>query len=238
MQPLNTQPPSNAQTKLWALPIRIFHWLLVGIFVTSYLSSEWESLVHIYSGYGLIVLLLFRLLWGIWGGRQSRFSAFPLQRTALVNHFNALRRGRAESQLGHNPLGALMVVAMLLALSGIAATGLALSIEEQKGPIAHWWSETATDTAENKHSPLDLSASTDQPLSAQKQAPKANPPQPDEHELKENHEHEEEWLEEFHELFVNLMIVLIVLHISGVLVSSRLEKVNYIKRITTGETIE
>jgi hypothetical protein len=51
-------------------------------------------------------------------------------------------------------------------------------------------------------------------------------------------EHEDEWLEELHEFLVNLMIGLILLHICGVVVSSRLEKVNYIKRITTGDAID
>lgn len=111
--------------RVWDLPTRLFHWVLaacvLALLVTGRVGGaamEW----HARLGYAVLALLLFRLVWGFVGGHWSRFAAFiagPAQIAAYV-------RGKtgSDDRLGHNPLGALAVVAMLALLLVQVATGL------------------------------------------------------------------------------------------------------------------
>jgi len=111
--------------RVWDLPTRLFHWVLVaaiaGLFVTAYAPGAWTEW-HARIGYAVLTLLLFRLTWGIVGGRWSRFVHFvPGPRTVA-----AYLRGQSQAHdhPGHNPLGALSVLAMLAILLAQVATGL------------------------------------------------------------------------------------------------------------------
>ncbi len=111
--------------RVWDLPTRIFHWLLaigvVALFVTSKIGGD-AMKFHFLLGYYVLVLLLFRLIWGIVGGHWSRFSVFHFSPSKLIRYL----RGNADPALlvGHNPLGSLSVVAMLLFLLLQVGTGL------------------------------------------------------------------------------------------------------------------
>lgn len=111
--------------RVWDLPTRIFHWLLaigvVALFVTSKIGGD-AMKFHFLLGYYVLVLLLFRLIWGIVGGHWSRFSAFHFSPSKLIRYL----QGNADPALlvGHNPLGSLSVVAMLLFLLLQVGTGL------------------------------------------------------------------------------------------------------------------
>lgn len=101
------------QVKVWDAPTRLFHWLLVALFGAMWWSGEQGQLMlHTRLGIGLLVLLLFRLLWGLWGSETSRFTSFVRGPAAIA----AYLRGEQQTHAGHNPLGALMVLAMLAAL--------------------------------------------------------------------------------------------------------------------------
>jgi cytochrome b len=122
--------------RVWDLPIRLFHWLLVFCIAGSLISVnlggnaiEW----HAYFGYSILTLLIFRLIWGFVGSKHARFSSFFPTRAAI---FNYLRR-KSPRFLGHNPIGALSVFALLLALSIQAITGLFVDDEISfQGPLA------------------------------------------------------------------------------------------------------
>ncbi|WP_174874100.1 cytochrome b/b6 domain-containing protein [Vogesella oryzae] len=102
----------NYRVKVWDLPTRLFHWSLVILFGVMWWSAESGQLQwHIRSGVTLLVLALFRLLWGVLGSQTSRFGSFVRGPAAI----RAYLRGEHDG-LGHNPLGALMVLAMLAAL--------------------------------------------------------------------------------------------------------------------------
>jgi cytochrome b len=112
-------------TRIWDLPTRIFHWLLaacvMALVVTAKIGGnamEW----HLRLGHAVMALLVFRLIWGFIGGYWSRFTAFIPSPQRLVRHFN--EAPSVNGQVGHNPLGALSVVAMLLALLLQGVTGL------------------------------------------------------------------------------------------------------------------
>ena len=111
--------------RVWDLPTRIFHWLLaaavVGLVITANVGGNWMNW-HLRLGYAVLTLLLFRLVWGFVGGHWSRFGSFLYAPSSVL----AYLRGRAkpEHRVGHTPLGALSVFALLLILLAQVATGL------------------------------------------------------------------------------------------------------------------
>lgn len=116
---------TNAEKKVlvWDLPVRIFHWALVlafvGAFVTNQLGVTYFK-YHVWCGHAVLVLIAFRLVWGFVGTRHARFANFLRGPKAISNYV----RGKQIHWVGHNPLGALMVVVLLTGLLVQAATGL------------------------------------------------------------------------------------------------------------------
>jgi len=111
--------PHN-RIKIWDLPLRLFHWLLVIAVALAFLSSEEDSALndwHVLSGWVAGTLIVFRLVWGFVGGEHSRFSDF-VRPSRIAEHVAGLLGGRREVSLGHNPLGAIAVI-VLLALTGV-----------------------------------------------------------------------------------------------------------------------
>jgi cytochrome b len=111
--------------RVWDLPTRLFHWLLaaavVGLVITANVGGNWMNW-HLRLGYAVLTLLLFRLVWGFVGGHWSRFGSFLYAPSSVL----AYLRGRAkpEHRVGHTPLGALSVFALLLILLAQVTTGL------------------------------------------------------------------------------------------------------------------
>lgn len=110
-----------AGARVWDLPIRLFHWLLVALIAFSWWSVENREMEwHRWSGLGVAGLLMFRLLWGLVGSSTARFTGF----LPTPGRLKAWAVGGERPSIGHNPLGALSVLAMLLALVLQVATGL------------------------------------------------------------------------------------------------------------------
>jgi cytochrome b len=117
--------PRTHRVRVWDLPTRLFHWLLaicvVGLVVTGKVggaATPWHARI----GYTVLALLLFRLVWGFIGGRWSQFRAFLYGPGSLRAYLGG--RAHPDHLVGHNPLGAGSVFAMLLVLLAQAATGL------------------------------------------------------------------------------------------------------------------
>jgi len=126
------------KVRVWDLPTRCFHWALVlcfgGLVTTAQIGGD-AMVWHFRCGYAVLSLLLFRLIWGVVGGRWSRFSAFIYAPASILTYLQG--RGRPEHSIGHNPLGAGSVFALLGFLLLQVATGL-LSDDEiaTAGPLA------------------------------------------------------------------------------------------------------
>jgi cytochrome b len=112
---------------VWDAPVRVFHWLMVLSFAGAWITAESESwrLVHVTLGYTLAGLVGFRLLWGLIGTRYARFASFVRGPGAVRRYVGALLRGRPEHHAGHNPAGALAIVALLVLSVVVAASGWA-----------------------------------------------------------------------------------------------------------------
>jgi cytochrome b len=112
------------KVRVWDLPTRLFHWLLVaavvGLVVTGNVGGNWINW-HMRLGYLVFSLVLFRLVWGVLGGQWSRFTAFVPSPRRLLAYLRGTGGGHS---VGHNPLGALSVLALLAVLSAQVASGL------------------------------------------------------------------------------------------------------------------
>jgi cytochrome b len=125
---------------VWDWPIRLFHWSIVvaflGAFVTNRLGVKYFT-YHEWFGYAVIVLVAFRLLWGLIGPRHARFVNFVRGPGAVLSYLSALGRGRRTRYAGHNPAGALMVLTLLSLLAAQAGFGLFANDEIfNSGPLA------------------------------------------------------------------------------------------------------
>ena len=144
---------STAASKVavWDLPTRLFHWLLVALIAFSWWTAEQGRIEwHLYSGYAILSLLLFRLMWGFVGSSTARFSNFVRGPRAVLGY---VRNMRGWSGVGHTPLGALSVVALLGLVAFQVATGLINTDDDGlvEGPLAPLVSFDVSDAAHDLH---------------------------------------------------------------------------------------
>jgi cytochrome b len=135
--------------RVWDLPVRLVHWLLVGLIAFSWWSvhhhhTDW----HIWSGCAVLTLLIFRVLWGFVGSSTACFSSFVRGPRAIADYMRGSWVG-----IGHNPLGALSVLALLGALA--VQVGLGLFSEDEDGiylgPLSGLVSTDTSDKARDLH---------------------------------------------------------------------------------------
>jgi cytochrome b len=121
--PADGAAPTTIQ--VWDLPTRVFHILLVVCFAGAYLTAESETwrLVHVSLGYTMAGLVGFRLAWGLWGTRHARFASFVRGPRAVLRYLHSLVRRQPEHHTGHNPAGAVAILALLGLTALLAASG-------------------------------------------------------------------------------------------------------------------
>ena len=143
------------RVRVWDLPVRLFHWVLVALLLFQVVSGkvggrliEW----HLYCGYAVFVLVVFRVLWGFAGSSSARFASFLARPAAALRFGVRLLSRRAETYAGHNPLGGWMVVALLVSLALQVGTGL-LSNDgiATDGPLAAFVSIEVSDRLTELH---------------------------------------------------------------------------------------
>lgn len=146
----------QAEVRVWDLPTRVFHWSLVALILASYLTGEFWRGVDMYwhqlSGYAILALVLFRLVWGFAGTRHARFVDFLRPPGEMLAYLAGLLSGRASSYAGHNPLGGLSVVLLLAVLLLQAVSGLFASDDIfVEGPLAGLVSGATVDRMTSLH---------------------------------------------------------------------------------------
>lgn len=141
------------KTRVWDLPTRIFHWALlvcvISMMVTANLGGN-AMVWHFRGGYAILSLLLFRLVWGVVGGRWSRFSSFIYAPSTLIGYIKGL--GKPEHSVGHNPLGAGSVFALIFFLLAQVGTGLFSDDEiASSGPLSKFVANATVSAATSYH---------------------------------------------------------------------------------------
>lgn len=114
---------STPAVKVWDPFVRIFHWSLVTCIVLNQFVLEAGETAHEWTGYTASALVLLRLVWGFVGSRHARFADFFPTPQRLGRHLQALRRGEQPHYDGHNPLGALMMLALMALVLSLGLTG-------------------------------------------------------------------------------------------------------------------
>jgi cytochrome b len=199
----------TSTVRVWDPLIRTGHWVLVAGFATAYLTEGDPEWLHTFAGYAIAVTVGLRVVWGFVGPRRTRFSDFVTGPGRVLRYLRDLVSGRAERHLGHSPAGGAMTVALLVALTLTALSGMAtLAVEEGEGPLAGIvTAQTLPDWAiEEAHGEYG------------------------EH----GEEDGSEALEEIHELAANATLLLILLHIAGVAFASRAHGENLARAMITG----
>lgn len=188
MTTLSIKPRRN-----WDPVVKLTHWSIVAAVLVNGVLTEGGSWPHIWVGFALAAMLALRLLWGLVGPAEARFSAFPPSPARALAHIRDIRAGKNHEEPSHNPLGALMVYAIWSTLGVIIATGIAMA-----GLPPH---------AVEEHRPAV-------------QAMVASPSGADKDQDEQGGE-EGSPLKEVHETAVNLLYVLIALHLAGVVFETR-----------------
>ncbi len=144
---------SPAAVRVWDLPLRVFHWALVlciiGSLVSITIGGNWMAW-HMRFGYCILALMLFRVVWGFVGSRYARFGDFLSGPANIVRYLRGAPEARASA--GHNPLGSLSVVAMIVLLLAQATMGLFANDDVfTEGPLVKFISKETSDAITGWH---------------------------------------------------------------------------------------
>lgn len=213
---------------VWDPVIRIGHWVLVLAFFTAYFTAEEWMTIHTWAGYIVVAVIFIRVIWGFFGSKHARFVDFMYQPTQILTYLKNLLARKSQHYIGHNPAGGVMVIALLLSLAATTFTGMKLyAVEENAGPFAV--------TAQQVQLTVNKIS-----IVATAKAEKEEEEAADENsEGTKNgfvvNEQAEKYWEELHETFVNLTLLLVLLHIGGVIFSSIVDKEKLVKAMVTGK---
>jgi cytochrome b len=151
---------SERKVRAWDLPTRLFHWLLVLLIFVSWASWRYSEILadhtmklHRWTGQVILVLVVWRLLWGIVGSSTSRFSAWLWWPWTAAGYGLRLLRGETPLYLSHNPLGSYMILALLGAVTAQAVMGL-MTVEHNDvtaGPLYRLLSEEGQKVVSHWH---------------------------------------------------------------------------------------
>lgn len=193
----------TGKIRVWDPLVRIFHWSLVASFAVAWLSAEELSTVHEIAGYTVAGLVAFRMVWGLVGSRYARFTQFVKGPGATLAYLGDMLRVKERRYIGHNPAGAAMVLALLMALSATAFTGWLLEEPARLSMLPDLPQIVAPAYADDDADGYGGSSS--------------------------------EVIEEMHETFANLMLLLVALHVGGVVLTSFRHHENLPRSMITGD---
>lgn len=120
---------SPLQVRVWDPVVRLFHWSVVAGCVLNFAVFTDGKGAHRWIGYAVALALIVRVIWGFIGTRYARFADFVPGPSKLVAYLKDLALGRAPRFLGHNPAGALMMLALMALLAGVSLTGWMLTLD-------------------------------------------------------------------------------------------------------------
>jgi cytochrome b len=202
------QPAVVTAPSLWDPVVRLTHWGIAVAVLSNTLVAEGGSLTHVSLGWLGMALLLLRVIWGVLGPSEARFSAFPPNPVAAMRHLGDLLRGHRREHPSHNPAGALMAYAFWATLVAVILTGLVMTGGATPMQVAQDKAAVASG---------DWSALIKEGESSDE----------DDNALRHT-------AEEIHEVAANLLLLLAALHVAGVFVESRAMRRNLVAPMLFG----
>jgi len=152
-----TNPPADRTILVWDLPTRLFHWSLVALVALAWATGEADGVlftVHKIAGYGVLVAILFRLIWGFVGSPRSRFRDFVHPWPVVRDYAKGVLALRPRPTAGHNPLGGWMILLLIATLLGVVVTGLFAGDDGNNGPFFGMISAGLVDVLTETHEGL------------------------------------------------------------------------------------
>jgi cytochrome b len=154
-----TKPATDLiSVPVWDVFVRCFHWSLVLLFTVSVVTGKIGGgliVWHMRSGYAILALVLFRIIWGVVGGEYARFGSFLGSPVRTIKYAKGMLGKTHEPVIGHNPLGGWMVLVLLLLLGTQAGLGLFSNDEiATTGPLARYVSDETSITLMGRHRTL------------------------------------------------------------------------------------
>lgn len=122
---------------IWDAPTRLFHWLTAVLVAAAYATWRFDRMDwHVWIGYALLALVIFRLLWGFFGSETARFAGFLASPRTAFAHLAHIFRREPDREIGHNPAGGWMVLVLLVLLLGESLSGLYINNDvAEDGPL-------------------------------------------------------------------------------------------------------
>lgn len=133
---MNSNDSYSPTVKAWDPLVLLFHWSLVFFFLIAFVTEDDWMTLHVWAGYAVAMLVGFRLLWGVIGTRTARFISFVKPPRVAMQHLRTMLSGKPPHYLGHNPLAAMMVIALLASICVVALSGTVMIAAEGQGPLA------------------------------------------------------------------------------------------------------
>ncbi len=196
--------------RVWDPLLRLFHWSLVASIAIAWLTTDAGTTWHAWIGYAALGLIGFRIIWGLIGPRYARFTQFIRSPGEVLSYSRDMLQKREKRYIGHNPLGAVMVVVLLLTTAATGATGWLMTEPERLASLP------------------DMPAFVTSAFADEDDGGKYEYGESD-------NEGASEVLEETHEVLANLLLLLIFLHIGGVIYASYRHKEMLPLAMTTGK---
>ncbi len=195
--------------KVWDPLQRLLHWGLVASIAIAWLTGEDGEALHEWAGYAALGIVAVRLIWGVIGPRYARFTQFIRGPQQVIAYARDVVQRREKRYVGHNPLGAVMVLALLATTAATGITGW-LMVKPERLAMLPEVSAIITPAFADSDEEREYG------------------------EYGEYGEGSMEALEEIHEFLANLLLLLIVLHVAGVIYTSIRHRENLARSMVTG----
>lgn len=200
------------EVKVWDPFVRIFHWTVVASFFIAYFTEDDLMWLHEIAGYTILILVIARIVWGIIGSRYARFTNFIYKPSTVKQYLSDILHSNSKRYLGHNPLGGLMVVVLLIMLLLTSWSGIQLEEIEESAKGASLTNQSYVLNIQLIKSAV---ADDDKGKSA-----------------------DHEFWEEIHEFLAEATLFLVFLHVAGVIFSSIAYGENLVRAMVTGRKRE
>lgn len=128
---------TDGKVKVWDSFVRFFHWSLLLLFATAFLTDFGSLKLHVFAGYGVALLITLRVVWGFIGGKNAKFTDFIFPPKAVIAHLKDMTRLKHKRYIGHNPAAGAMALVLIMCLAATTLTGvLTYGAKEISGPFA------------------------------------------------------------------------------------------------------